>query len=115
MATSVVGGWVCLTPGGSSSWTENQSDNDSPRQKCVFYLLVIYIMHVCPTFYAFSSGEHRPLDSLHVVCFYILLFQLVCAYVRCILGLVFGFLCAGSDVSSLLLGLTRGQIVLLCF
>lgn len=112
MATSVVGGWVRLTPGRSSSWTENQSDNDAPRQKCVFYLLY---MHVYSTFYAFSFGEHRPLDSLHVVCFYILLFQLVCAYVCSILGLVFGFLCAGSDVSSLLLGLTRGQIVLLRF
>lgn len=73
------------------------------------------MMYVCLTCYAFSSGEHRPLDSLHVVCFYILLFQLVCAHVCFILSSVFGFLCAGSDVSSLLPGLTRGQIVLLCF
>lgn len=78
--------------------------------KSVFITCLLYIMHVCLTFYAFSSGEHRPLDSLHVVCFYILLFQLVCAYVCYILGLVFGFLCAGSDVSSLMLGLTRGQM-----
>lgn len=114
MATSVVGGWVRLTPGRSTSLTESQSDNDAPKGKSVFFTCLLYIMYVCSTFYAFSSGEPRPLDLLHVVCFYILLFRLVRAYVCYILGFVFGFLCAGSDVSSLMPGLTRGQTVLLC-
>lgn len=65
VATSVVGGWVCLTPGRSNSWTEVQSDNDAPIGKSVFCYL-LYIIYVRLTFYALfwrtSPAGFAPCD-----------------------------------------------------
>jgi hypothetical protein len=116
VASSVVGGWVRLTPGRSTSQTEFQSDDDAPKGKSVFFYLLV-INHVClfdsPYFIFWRTSPTGFYSILSVSIFFSFdLYVLMCY----ILGLVlFGFLCAGSDVSSLMPGLTRGQIVSLCF